>query len=97
MPAAQWEQGDLILAVKITARANRDKSQGNQDERYTISSTPPTEDGKANKHLTAWLAKTFAVAKKSVTLQSGEFSPLKILRISAPQHLPPEWQLPEKP
>ena len=97
MPAAQWEQGDLILAVKITARANRDQCQGIHDERYKIAITAPPEDGKANKHLIAWLAKTFAVAKKSVVLQSGEYSPLKILRISAPKHLPADWQLPEKP
>ena len=97
MPAAQWEQGDLILAVKITARASRDQCQGIHDGRYKIAITAPPEDGKANKHLIAWLAKTFAVAKKNITLQSGEFSPLKILRISAPHHLPPEWQLPAQP
>ena len=64
---------------------------------YKIAITAPPEDGKANKHLIAWLAKTFAVAKKSVVLQSGEYSPLKILRISAPKHLPADWQLPEQP
>lgn len=53
MPAAQWEQGDLILAVKITARASRDQCQGIHDERYKIAITAPPEDGKANKHLTA--------------------------------------------
>ena len=97
MPAAQWEHGDLILAVKITARASRDQCQGIHDERYKIAITAPPEDGKANKHLIAWLAQTFAVAKKSVVLQSGEYSPLKILRISAPKHLPADWQLPEQP
>ena len=97
MPAAQWEQGDLILAVKITARASRDQCQGIHDERYKIAITAPPEDGKANKHLTAWLAKTFAVAKKNVALQSGAFSPLKILAITAPQKLPDDWQLPAQP
>lgn len=75
MPAAQWEHGDLILAVKITARASRDQCQGIHDERYKIAITAPPEDGKANKHLIAWLAKTFAVAKKASPCKVANIAP----------------------
>lgn len=95
MPAAQWDKNDLVIALKITARASRDQCQGIYDDRYKIAITAPPEDGKANKHLLAWLAKAFQVAKKDVKLESGAYSPLKIIRINRPQYLPPEWQLPK--
>lgn len=97
MPAAQWDNGDLILALKITARASRDNYQGIYAERHKIALTAPPEDGKANKYLLAYLAKQFGSPQKDITLLSGQFAPLKVIRIHHPQILPKDWILPKKP
>jgi hypothetical protein len=45
-------------------------------------------DGKANRHLIALLAKTFRVAKKDISIISGETGRNKRIRIRRPAHLP---------
>lgn len=97
MPAAQWEDGNLILALKINARASRDSYQGIYGDRHKIALSTAPENGKANKQLLAYLAKTFGCALKDITLLSGQFSPLKIIKIHHPQILPVDWTLPKKP
>ncbi|MDO5090625.1 MAG: DUF167 family protein [Cardiobacteriaceae bacterium] len=91
---AHWQGNTLILAVKITARASRDQYQGIHDGRIKLAITAAPEDGKANAYLCKWLAKTFAVGKRDVSVQSGERSPLKIIAIANPQTLPTDWALP---
>jgi uncharacterized protein (TIGR00251 family) len=79
--------GDVItLAVRITPKASRD-AFGNviemPDGRHALSvrvAAPPV-DGAANAALVAFLARSFAVARRDVTIASGETSRLKILKI----------------
>jgi uncharacterized protein YggU (UPF0235/DUF167 family) len=53
-------------------------------------------DGKANEALVGFLADTFAVPKKQVTLLSGAGTRTKRLRIERPAQLPKEWPIPPK-
>ena len=85
-----WQGADLLLSVSIQPRARQDEICGVHGETLKIRITAPPVDGKANAHLSAFLAKQCGVSKSSVTVMSGESSRHKRLRIqlSAPI-LPP--------
>jgi uncharacterized protein (TIGR00251 family) len=51
--------------------------------------TAPPVDGKANKQLCEFLARTCGVAKRAVQLVAGQTSRYKRIRITAPVTLPP--------
>jgi len=84
----RWEEGDLILDLRIQPRASRDEIVGWQGERIKVRITAPPVDGKANAHLLAFLAKSCGVAKSRVHLLSGETGRDKRVRIQAPVRLP---------
>jgi len=50
--------------------------------------TAPPVDGRANSHLLAWLAGQFGVAKTAITIESGQSSPLKRIRVKNPGRMP---------
>lgn len=62
-------------------------------DRLKIRLTAPPVDGKANAHLLAFLASAFAVSKSQVSLESGQQSRQKRVRIQQPQRLPAELAL----
>jgi hypothetical protein len=84
----RWEDGNLILDLRIQPRASRDEIVGWQGERIKVRITAPPVDGKANAHLLAFLAKACGVAKSHVQLLSGETGRDKRVRIQAPARLP---------
>ena len=56
------QQGDeLILDVRIQPRAGRDEINGVFANRLRIRIKSPPVDGKANKHLLEFIARTFGV------------------------------------
>ncbi len=87
---ARWDGDDLILPVLLQPKASRDKFVGWQGDELKITITAPPIDGKANTHLIKFLAKQFKVAKGAITIEAGELSRHKRLRIHAPKKLPPE-------
>ncbi|HHF2954370.1 TPA: DUF167 family protein YggU [Vibrio diabolicus] len=91
MSAAVWQDGeDIILKLYIQPKASRDKIVGLHGEELKIAITAPPVDGKANAHLTKFLAKQFKVAKGLITIEKGELGRHKQVRIQAPINIPQE-------
>ena len=84
----RWEGDTLILEVRVQPRASRDEIVGLHGDALKIRITAPPVDGKANAHLTRFLAKAFGVPRARVTLLGGETGRSKRLRIEAPTRLP---------
>lgn len=83
-----WQGDDLVLELRVQPKASRDAFGEVLDGRLKVHITAPPVDGKANKHLIGFLAKSFKVAKSRVRLLKGESSRNKRLCIENPQRLP---------
>ena len=73
-------QPGAMLAVRVTPRASRDRVVLEEGQiRIHVTCVP--EDGKANKAVTALLAKALGVAKSRLTLLRGATSRDKLFRL----------------
>ncbi|MFM2588768.1 DUF167 family protein YggU [Vibrio sp. TBV020] len=91
MSSAAWFDGeDLLLMLYIQPKASRDKIVGQHGEELKIAITAPPVDGKANAHLSKYLAKQFKVAKGLITIEKGELGRHKQVRIQSPVQIPQE-------
>ncbi|MDD1506406.1 DUF167 domain-containing protein [Pseudomonas sp. CNPSo 3701] len=93
----RWDGDALILDCHLQPKASNDAFAGLHGERLKIRLTAPPVDGKANAHLLAFLAGAFGVAKSQVSLESGQQSRQKRVRIQAPSKLPGELGLTARP
>lgn len=93
----RWDGDALILDCHLQPKASNDAFAGLHGERLKIRLTAPPVDGKANAHLLAFLAAAFGVAKSQVSLESGQQSRQKRVRIQAPGKLPGELGLTARP
>ncbi len=84
----QWQEKDLIINVRVQPKASRDSFAEVIDNRLKIRITSPPVDGKANKHLIAFLAKQFKVAKSTIQILSGDTGRNKRIKIPQPGKLP---------
>jgi uncharacterized protein (TIGR00251 family) len=84
----RWDGDDLVLSCYIQPKSSRDEIVGEHDQSVKIRITAPPVDGKANKHLIAFLAKQFGVNKQSVVLEAGDTGRRKTLRIKKPVKFP---------
>ncbi|WP_035385479.1 DUF167 family protein YggU [Ferrimonas futtsuensis] len=83
------QQGEsLLLNLYIQPKASRDQIVGAHGEELKIAITAPPVDGKANAHLTKYLAKQFRVAKGQVSILKGELGRHKQVRIDDPVQIP---------
>lgn len=89
----RWDGQDLLLDCHLQPKASRDEFAGLHGERLKIRLTAPPVEGKANAQLLAFLAAAFAVSKSQVSLESGQQSRQKRVRIKQPQRLPAELEL----
>jgi len=80
MSGARWDGADLILEVRVQPRASADALDAHGG-RLKIRITAPPVDGKANRHLVAYLAKRLGVARSAVSIESGESARDKRIRI----------------
>jgi len=81
---AKWfrvEESALWLHVYLQPRASRDEIVGVHDDCLKIRLTTPPVDGRANQHLCQFLAKFFRVATQSVSIEKGELSRKKWVKI----------------
>jgi uncharacterized protein len=86
----RWEGKTLLLNLRVQPGARCDEFAGAYGNRqYRVRIHAPPVDGKANRYLTAFLAKEFGVAKSAVDLVSGKASRDKLFRIQSPGKLPP--------
>ncbi|ENM5833392.1 DUF167 family protein YggU [Vibrio sp. AH4] len=89
--AAVWREGnDLLLRLYIQPKASRDSIVGLHGEELKVAITAPPIDGKANAHLSKFLAKQCKVAKGSVVIEKGELGRHKQVRILQPSQIPAE-------
>lgn len=84
---ARWQDGDLLLAVRVVPRASADAVVP-EDDCLKVRLTAPPVEGKANAHLCKVLAKAFGVPKSRVTVERGATSRVKQVRIALPERLP---------
>ena len=89
MAAVRREGDDLLLQLYLQPRASRDAIIGLHGDELKVAITAPPVDGAANAHLIACFAKWCKVARSAVSLDAGDSSRHKRLRIHAPQQLPP--------
>ncbi|RND29748.1 YggU family protein, partial [Vibrio cholerae] len=86
--AAVWREGDdLLLRLYIQPKASRDSIVGLHGEELKVAITAPPIDGKANAHLSKFLAKQCKVAKGSVVIEKGELGRHKQVRILQPSQI----------
>ncbi|WP_172148714.1 DUF167 domain-containing protein [Pseudomonas tumuqii] len=93
----RWDGEDLILDCHLQPKASSDEFAGLHGERLKIRLTAPPVDGKANARLLAFLADAFAVSKSQVSLESGQQSRQKRVRIKQPRQLPAVLELTARP
>jgi len=84
----RWQDGDLILSIRVQPRASRDEIVGLHGEHLKIRLTAPPVDGRANQHLVRFLAKYCQVPRAHVELISGQTGRTKRVRIKQPNRLP---------
>lgn len=81
-----WDDGDLILHLRVQPAAKRMELVGAHGTSYRIRITAPPVDGKANGQLQRFLADLFAVPRRSVIIESGDSSRDKRVRIRGAKH-----------
>jgi len=87
---AHWQGKDLILHVYVQPRASRTEVSGLHDKGIKIRLKAAPVDGEANRQLSQFLAKCFAVAKSDIDLLKGETGRQKTLKIHQPNTMP-DW------
>ncbi|EKO3414535.1 DUF167 family protein YggU [Vibrio fluvialis] len=93
MKAAWFEGDDLLLRLYIQPKASRDSIVGLHGDELKVAITAPPVDGKANAHLSKYLAKQCKVAKGLIDIEKGELGRHKQIRIHTPAQIPPEVQV----
>ncbi len=73
--------GRVRFGVRVSPRASRDAILGVHDGALKVALTAPPVEGAANAALVALLAKALGVAKRAVTIASGEASRQKRVQI----------------
>ena len=87
----------IVLTLHVQPGARRTEVAGTHGAgtqmRLKIRLAAPPVDGKANAELLAFLAETFGVSRRDVTLVRGDSSREKIVRIVRPRMRPDvEWE-----
>ena len=77
-----------MLDIRVQPRASSDGFAEELGDRIKLRITAPPIDGKANRHLIALLARTFKVAKKDISIISGETGRNKCIKIRRPAYIP---------
>lgn len=77
-----------MLELLVQPRASMDEFTGVHGDRLRVRITAPPVDGKANKHLIEFCARTCDLPKSAVSVISGESDRRKRVRILKPRHLP---------
>lgn len=84
----QWSGDDLVLRISVQTRASVDAILGIHNGHLRVKLTSAPVDGKANQSLTKLLSKAFGVAVSGISIEKGETSKLKRVRIQSPKILP---------
>jgi uncharacterized protein (TIGR00251 family) len=86
--------GSITLAIHAQPGAKRTEVAGVHGDCLKIKLAAPAVEGKANATLIAFLAASFAVPQRNVTLVRGEAGRRKTVRIASPAARPDRgWKL----
>jgi len=70
-----------LLRLHVQPRASKTKLVGLHGDRLKIAVASPPVDGKANKEIVKYLAKSLGIPQKGLVLKSGEQSRQKVIAI----------------
>jgi hypothetical protein len=91
-PWRRIDVGALVLTLHVQPGAARTQVVGVHGDALKIKLAAPPVDGKANDALLHFLAETFGVPLRRVTLVRGQTARAKVVRIEAPVLRPDrEW------
>jgi uncharacterized protein (TIGR00251 family) len=86
--------GSITLTIHAQPGAKRTEVSGAHDAALKIRLAAPAVEGRANETLIAFLAESFGVPRRNVTLVRGEIGRRKTLRIASPAARPDrDWAL----
>lgn len=85
----EWQGNILIVYCHLQPNARKNEFGEIHAERLKIKINAPAVDGKANQQLIKFLAQSFKVSRKAITLLSGEFNKYKKIAIIDPAEIPP--------
>lgn len=78
---------DLVLTVRVVPGASKDEWVADASGLRLRIQAPPV-DGKANKRLTRFVARSFGVRPSAVVIENGSMSRSKQIRIISPVTVP---------
>jgi uncharacterized protein (TIGR00251 family) len=73
--------GGVVLSVRVIPRAAQSSLAGTRDGALLVRLTAPPVEGAANAELIEVIARALGVAKRAVSILSGERGRLKRLRV----------------
>lgn len=91
---ARLDGTDLVLQCHIQPGARRSELAGEHGDRLKIRLKAPPVDGKANTELIRFLSQLFAVPRNAITIESGDLSRQKRVRIENPVQWPADIDRP---
>ena len=90
--------GSITLAIYAQPGAKRTEVKGVHNAALKIQIAAPAVEGRANDVLVAFLAASFGVPRRNVTLVRGETGRRKTLRIASPAARPDrDWGMLKRP
>lgn len=72
----------LLLPIRVQAGGRRNHAGGVHDGRLKVSVTQAPERGKANREVLKLLASVLGVRRSELSLEAGESSPHKVIRVA---------------
>lgn len=72
----------VVIAVRVIPRAGRSEVAGTRDGALLVRLNAPPVEGAANEELIQVIADALALAKRAVTIVSGERSRTKRVRVA---------------
>jgi hypothetical protein len=85
------KDGSVWIDIQVTPNAPRTMTDGLHDGALRVRLNAPPVDGKANLALVKWLAAQLKVARAGVSVERGETSRRKQVRIDAAQVGGAQW------
>ena len=76
------QAGDVLLTIKVVPNASRDALVGELDSALKVTTAAAPERGAANKAVCKLIARKFGLRRQQVSIESGQTSPHKIVRIT---------------
>jgi uncharacterized protein (TIGR00251 family) len=76
------QDGRLVFAVRVVARASRSEIAGEHDGALRVRVAAPPVEGAANEELARTLARALDVPARAVEITSGRASKSKLVRVA---------------